>query len=420
MVEPLMPPSRKNPLIRTRVPASPPSARSRTGLFFSTYAALGEFRLQRCDDCGVTAYPPRDICANCLSDNLVWRETIPEAKVIAETTLHASTNVYFRERMPWRVGTVKLGDGVIIVAHLHSDVREGDEAYLIARTDKAGQGVLLALPKEETSNMSDDKQFRGLTCDPKHRRILITDARTPLGQAMAHAALEAGAAKVFLGVANQWKPFEGAKEICKLKNSAITSLNLDDETSVLEAASAIGGKVDILINTAQHIRPGSALARKDTVTEKDEMEVNYFWPLRLLKAFGPIMSGRGADGANSATAWVNCLPVYALSNWPAFGGASASFAAAHSLSQNARAEFAGSGVKLVNAFHGPLDDEWGQPLPPPKVAPSRMAKEVMRGLQEGVEELYIGDIAKDMRERRIENAYVSEREMAAMMSGSGE
>ena len=41
----------------------------------------------------------------------------------AETTIRTSTDVYFRERMPWRIGTVQLDAGPSIVAHLHGDLR---------------------------------------------------------------------------------------------------------------------------------------------------------------------------------------------------------------------------------------------------------------------------------------------------------
>ncbi len=411
MVDALPPPRKKHPTRRTRVPTLPPMARSRAALFFTAYAARGELRLQHCEECGTVAYPPRDICGNCWSSALHWKPVAPDGVLLAETTLHTSTNIYFRERLPWRIGAVKLKNGPVVVAHIHSDAEEGAGVRIFARTDKSGQGVLFALPAEDTENMADDKALRELTCDPKHRRVLITDVRTRLGQSMARAALDAGAAKVFLGVAETWKPFQDQEALYALANTEIAPLDLADGASVAELASSIGGKVDILINTAQHIRPGSAMSRRDVVTAKEEMEVNFFGPLRLLQALGPAMRARGADGANSAVAWVNCLSVFALSNRPSFGLTSASQAAALSLSQNARSEFAGSGVKVINAFHGPLDDEWSQQLPPPKVAPERFATDVMRALRKGLEEVYFGEIAQDIHERWREDPAVLEREL---------
>lgn len=414
MVDAIAPPKRKNPLLRSPIAMPPPGARSRAALFFSAYAARGELRLQQCASCGAVQYPPRDACVACWSEQLPWTEVSPNGDLLSETTLHVSNNVYFRERLPWRIGAVKLDAGPVVTAHLHRDVRQSEKVRLIARTDKSGQGVLMALPAKETANMADDKAMRALTCDPKHRRVLVTDVRCVMGQAIVRAALKAGAAKVFLGVANAWKPFPGDDKLFALDKTEIAPLDIGDANSVAELAASIGGKADILINTAQHVRPGSALERRDVSTAKDEMEINFFGALRLLQNFGPIMRGRGADGDNSAVAYVNCISAFAFSDWPNYGVNSASQAAALALAQNARAEFAGCGVKVVNAFHGPIDDEWAQELPPPKVAPARFANELMHALQQGIEEIYVGDIAKDIHERWKENPAVLERELTTM------
>jgi hypothetical protein len=60
MIEPIKPPRRKNPLLRTRLPAPPPRPRSRTSHGFTRAAAEGRFVLQRCEACGIFAYPARE------------------------------------------------------------------------------------------------------------------------------------------------------------------------------------------------------------------------------------------------------------------------------------------------------------------------------------------------------------------------
>ena len=412
MAKPLLPPKRKDPLLRTRVPASPPAMRSRAAIGFTARAAEGVLTLQVCKDCNTISYPARDICANCWGDALDWREADGRGKVVASTTLQTSTNVYFRERMPWQIATIKLTEGAVVLAHLHSDVETGDDVNVIARTDKSGQGVMIALPQKETANMADDKAIRELTCDPKYRRILVTDVRSDLGQDITRALLDAGAKKVFMGVADEWKPFKGKKGLSALENAEFVPLNVTLDGSVLEASKSIGARTDILINTAQYMRPGSVMSRNGTTTARDEMEVNYFGLHRLLQHFGPVMRSRAADGDSNAAAWVNILSVYALANWPAYGTASASQAAAYSLVQNARADFMGSGIKLVNMMHGPIDDEWHQPLSPPKVAGRKMATSVVSALQQGLELAFVGDIANDVINRWREDPAVLERELA--------
>ena len=41
--------------------------------------------------------------------------------------------------------------------------------------------------------MADDRQLREMTCDPRFRKVLITDGKTKVGQALARAVSAAGA-----------------------------------------------------------------------------------------------------------------------------------------------------------------------------------------------------------------------------------
>jgi NAD(P)-dependent dehydrogenase (short-subunit alcohol dehydrogenase family)/uncharacterized OB-fold protein len=390
MTEALKRPPKKDPQKRTVTPTLPPGARSRKAIAFSTAAAEGRLALQICAECSHVTYPPREVCPNCWSMDLQWQDIADGGELVSETTLHTSVNNYFRERMPWRIGTIKLDAGPLVLAHLHGDVGENERVKMIARTDKSGQGVLMALPDKETANMADDKQLRELTCDPKHRRVLVTDGRTELGQCTVDALAKAGAAKIFV---------------------EIMPLDVTDTISVNELAGEIGGKTDILVNTAEYVRPGSAMQREGILTARDEMETNYFGLMRLIQAFGPAMRGRGADGDNSACAWVNLLSVYALSNWQVYGTTTASQAAAYSLSQCLRGEFAGSGVKVVNVLFGPLEESWRQPLPPPKVTPKRLADTVVGALRQGIENVTLGPVAADIVCRFKDDPFVLEREL---------
>ena len=188
-------------------------------------------------------------------------------------------------------------------------------------------------------------------------------------------------------------------------------LDLSETKSVDALAGAIGDQVDILINTAEYVRPGASMEHQSVVTARDEMEINYFGLLRLIQAFGPGMRLRGEAGDCTACAWVNLFSVYALSNLSAYGTSSASQAAAYSLSQCFRAEMAGSGVKLVSVLLGPLDEAWRQSLPPPKVTPQQLAKAVVEALQQGIENVTVGPVAEDIVRRFREDPMVLEREL---------
>ncbi|WP_109464524.1 SDR family NAD(P)-dependent oxidoreductase [Albibacillus kandeliae] len=407
---PLTPPPKKDPQKRTRVPTLPPAMRSRAATGISAAAAEGRFALQHCEECGTVQYPPRDACCKCLSVDLTYKDTETGAEVLAETRIHASPDPFFRERLPWRQGSVKLDAGPVAVVHLHGDVGRGDRVRMAMKLDKAGQGVLIALPIERTEAMEDDPTLRGLTAHPKHRRILITDGRNPVAVPLAKALLKAGASTVFVGEAEAWRRWPGRAALEAIEGVEIMDLDVSDMRSVTELAGEIGGKTDILINTARFVRPGG-VTMQDTVFAREELDVNVLGVMRLAQAFGPGMAGRVQDGTNNAVAFVNVLSSYALVPDPAYGAFSASQAAARSVCQTLRGEYRPQGLRVMTVYTGPTDDEWHQPLPPPKVAPSALARDIVNGLIEGLEDVYSGDVAKDMFERWQRDAKVLEREM---------
>jgi uncharacterized OB-fold protein/NAD(P)-dependent dehydrogenase (short-subunit alcohol dehydrogenase family) len=407
MTAPLPPPRRKNPLLATRLPLMPPGARSRTAFGLTAAAAEGRFALQVCAECGAVQYPPREACTACLSALLTWGEVPPGGEVIAATTLRVGADPYFRQRMPWRIGTVALDCGPSVIAHLHADVAAGGRVRMTLRLDKSGQGVMLAMPAEETPNMQDDPQLREMTCDPKGRRVLVTDGRNAFGQAIARAVGDAGAAAVFVGVADAWKRFPEQQHL----HGDLVPLDVTDADSVLELAASMGGRVDILINTALNVRPGSVLERRDTVTAREELEISHFGAMRLAQSFGPPLRFRAADGTHAACAWVNIVSAYALAAAPAFGAAGAAQAAALSLAQSLRNEL--RPLRVINALVGPLDDEWHQAVPPPKVTPAALAVAIVRALCDGIEDVPVGEVAQDLWARWKESPTTLARELAA-------
>jgi NAD(P)-dependent dehydrogenase (short-subunit alcohol dehydrogenase family)/uncharacterized OB-fold protein len=415
MTRPLVRPPRKNPILRTRVPNLPPGSRSRVALGLTAAAARGRLELQTCRDCGTVQYPPREACRICLSQRLDWKPQTGVGELLSETTLHHSNELFYRERTPWRLGMVRLDCGPVVVAHLHGDCpRSPSRVRVLANIDRAGQAALLAIPENETPNMSDDRQLREMTCDPKFRKVLITDAKSPVGQAVVEAIVKAGADLIWAGFAEPWKKPPGFERLSSLPQVSPVPLDLTDTRAVKNLAGEIGGRVDILINTADHHRNYSISAREGVEVARAEMDINYFGLLRLAQEFAPAMRARGADGQSSAVAWVNLLSVFALSNFPAHGTYSASKAAALSLAQCLRAELAPSGIRVINVFPGPIDDEWNQALPPPKITPSRLAAELVEALRGGAEDIFPGDVAQDWLTRWRDNPKALERELATM------
>ena len=198
-----------------------------------------------------------------------------------------------------------------------------------------------------------------------------------------------------------------------LPQVSLVPLDVTDARNVKQVGGEYGGRVDIFINTCEVHRTQSISSRYGTDVARAEMDVNYLGLLRLAQEFGPAMRGRGADGQSSAMAWVNLLSVFALSNFPAHGTFSASKAAAFSLAQCLRAEMAPAGIRVINIFPGPIDDEWNQLMPPPKIALRRLASEIVAALKDGIEDVYPGDVAQEWLARWKDNPKALERELAA-------
>ncbi len=407
-------PKRRNPVVRARQMNLPPSARGRVALGLTAAAAEGRFELQVCAACGTVQYPPREACRRCLCTRLDWRVQSGEGELLADTVLHHSNDLFFRERLPWRLGLVRLDVGASVVVHLHGEVGAAPARVRVGvRLDRGGQAVLIGFPTQASEHMADDPMLREMASDPKFRKILVTDGKTATGQAIVRALVAAGADLVWVGEAEPWKQYGGFDEIAALPQVTRVPLDLTNARSVGELAGSIGGKVDIVINNAEVHRTFGIASRRGTEVARTEMEVNYLGLLRLAQAFGPALQARSADGQSNAIAWVNLLSIYALSNFPAHGTYSASKAAAYSLAQCLRAEMRAAGIRVVNVFPGPIDDEWNQHVEPPKLAPAALARALVKALRDGVEDVYPGDVAQEWLERWRANPKVLERELAA-------
>ncbi|MET3464759.1 SDR family NAD(P)-dependent oxidoreductase [Variovorax atrisoli] len=410
----------KNPGLRTQRMNLPPMGRGRVAHGLTRAAALSDhLELQVCEECGTVQYPPRDACGKCLSPELDWRKQSPCGELLSVATLHHSNHLYFRERLPWRIGVVRLDSGATVIAFLTDSVAppaglagsERTRVQVLLRLDRAGQAVLVAQPIEELNIDAKDKLQMETGCSPRGRKILVTDGKTAVGQAIVLALLEAGAETVWAGYSEPWKRSSELARLKDIPGVVPVPLDLTDARSVSALGAELGGKVDIVVSNAEVHRTEGISSRPGTDVARAEMEVNYFGLLRLAQAFAPALKGRAADGPGHAVAWVNLLSVFALSNFPSQATYSASKAAALSLAQCLRAEMLPHGIRVLNVFPGPIDDEWNQNVPPPKLSPGALAGAMVRALTDGLEDLYPGDVAREWLARWRDNPKALEREL---------
>ena len=383
----------------------PPSARSHAALGLTAAAAIGRFELQVCERCGAVQYPPREACVKCLSSDLVWREHSGRGQLIAATAIHHSNHPYFRGRTPWNIGMVRLDGDITVIAHLHhACMSSPGDVRVRALMDRGGRGVLFAFPTDAARAAETDPQVLEMTCTPKHKRILVTDGSSKLGQALVDSLLAAGADVVWSGSPAGTQPQPSAAP-------GIRPLPLDvtDAESVAAAAKRLGTQVDIIINNAE-VHAGSA-ASLGLEPAQVEINTNYLGLMRLATAFVPALLARAHETTSRPTAWVNVLSIYALCSHPSLGTFSSSKAAALSLAQCLRAQLRPGGIRVLNVFPGPMDEAVFRDVPPPKLSHSALARAIVGALESGQDDCYPGDVAQDFLRRWRQDPKVLELEL---------
>jgi len=404
MAEP-MPQQGRRPLRGISVVPLPPATRSRKARLLIPVAGRGRFDLPACTRCGAFAWPVPEACPACLSPDLPLSPAPRGGRVISFTTAEVPVSGYFRVRAPWRVGLVEMDCGPRALVHLHPACDAGGRVRLTLMLDRAGQAVLHAGPETE-EDMGADPQWQEMTCDPKGRRVLITHARHAAALPLAQALLAAGAAQVWLGLDEDGGL---APQIDGLPGVEIVLLDPRSDRSVDDLAREIGGKVDILVNTADLPRPGPQPASSAPMQWRETMELVAFGLMRLMRAFAPPMASRGGDGA---VAWVNMMSVMARVPHPGFAGYAAAHAAALAQTPALRALLAPGGIRLLTAFAGPTEGDRFDHFPAPRVAGHAIAAEITAALKAGLEEAVIGELARGWLRRQDENPRALEADLA--------
>jgi NAD(P)-dependent dehydrogenase (short-subunit alcohol dehydrogenase family) len=213
---------------------------------------------------------------------------------------------------------------------------------------------------------------------------LVTGTSRGIGPCLVRALLDAGAKRIYCGARD---PTQTAGLVARAPDRLVP-MKLD-VTSDADAAVAAeqAGDVTLLVNNAG-FNFNQAFSSTDAMANaRIEIETNYFGPLRLCRAFAPVLRRNGGGTI------VNMLSILAHMNLPMMGSLCASKAAALSLTQALRAELASQGTRVVGVLPGAVDTDMTRGLTIPKLAPQDVAAAVIDGLQRGLDEIYPGDMA---------------------------
>jgi short-subunit dehydrogenase len=231
----------------------------------------------------------------------------------------------------------------------------------------------------------------------KDSTVLITGATGGIGQALVAALIARGAKKIYAA----------ARDVSTLTSSGpLVPLKMDvTSDDDVRYAVVVAKDVTLLINNAGVNHNTAFLAAPDLSIAREEFEINYLAPLRITRAFAPVLiANQGAV--------LNMLTILARVNLPLMGSYCASKAAALSLTQGLRAELGPKGVWVAAALPGAVDTRMTAGLPIPKMSPANAATEILDGFEAGEEEIYVGEMARGLAAGLASDPKAVERQLA--------
>ncbi|MGB3473947.1 MAG: SDR family oxidoreductase [Mycobacterium sp.] len=205
--------------------------------------------------------------------------------------------------------------------------------------------------------------------------VVVTGGRRGLGAALVDEVLARGAAKVYSTARSAFTD--------ERPQVVVHPLEVTSSESVAALADA-AGDVDIVFNNAGILLPAALLTGDfDDITTT--FDINVFGPLRVARAFAPILA------ANGGGALVN---MHSVLSWLAGSGAyGASKAAAWSVTNSLRTELAAQHTQVVGVHAGFIDTDMVSAISAVKVTPAEVARRIADGLESGAVEVLADDVS---------------------------
>lgn len=213
--------------------------------------------------------------------------------------------------------------------------------------------------------------------DVKGAVVLVTGANRGIGAEFVTQLQRRGAAKIYAA----------ARDASTIEADGVQPLQVDiTDVAQIEAAVAAAGDVQVLINNAG-ISTGTPLVTGDEATIRREMDTNFYGPLRMTRAFAPVL------GSNGGGAILNVVSALSWFTVPAAGAYAASKAAAWALTDSTRLELAAQGTHVVAVHMGLVDTDMAKDVDAPKIAPADLANAGLDAIESGAQEVLADDWA---------------------------
>jgi NAD(P)-dependent dehydrogenase (short-subunit alcohol dehydrogenase family) len=210
---------------------------------------------------------------------------------------------------------------------------------------------------------------------------LVTGANRGLGLAFARALLERGAAKVYAG----------ARDPASVTLPGVIPIKLD-VTNDDDVAAAAGQATDVtlLINNAGIAKFGAFLGDDAIDDMHEHFEVNVMGPLRVARAFAPVLGGNGGG------AIINVLSIASWINSPLLATYGVSKAAAWAFTNGLRIELEGQGTQVLGLHAGFIDTDMTRDITLPKTTPESVVTQALDALERGESQVLTDELTRQV------------------------
>ncbi|MFZ4069340.1 MAG: SDR family oxidoreductase [Caulobacterales bacterium] len=237
---------------------------------------------------------------------------------------------------------------------------------------------------------------------------LVTGGNRGIGEAFVRAFLEAGARHVYVGT----RTIANADALIAETGGAATAIELDvSNPTQVAAAAARCQDVSILVNNAGQFAMQTLMKAPDLEAARAEMEINYFGPLAMTRAFAPILA------RHPKSAVVNVLSAGGIVAIPGMGGYSPSKFAARAMSTCLRAELAPQNTNVIALIVGSVDTRMASHVEGAKEAPATIALAGLKAIAREADEVDTDYMAVDVRANLARDPKGYELQMRRSLSG---
>jgi short-subunit dehydrogenase len=175
----------------------------------------------------------------------------------------------------------------------------------------------------------------------------------------------------------------------------------------------VAGDVNLLVNNAGIARPGGFLADGAVEAAREQFEVNFVGPLRMARAFAPILAKEGGG------AIINVLSVASWMNGPGLATYGASKSAAWALTNGLRIELAQQGTQVVGLHAGFIDTDLARNIDAPKSSPEEIVRTTLDALERGEGQVLADEITRQVHRGLSATPPVYFQSTAALRSRAG-